>query len=245
VRIGPPLRVELTCYFAFVRGSSIAMFALPLAVASCSGVSAPPKPPLEVVVRVESDPNQPLAGAEVVFNGKVIATTDDEGGAKLSLQGNEGDAYEVNVRCPDGFQSPTKSLVIPLHRLVDNSMPPEYDVQCPPTKRTAVVAIRAENGANVPVVYLGRVLARLDASGAATVMLENLDADQSFDLTLDTSEKGNEQLRPQSPSNSFSLKSGDDVLSWDAKFTVEAVKKIHKYVKKATGPTVIHVGGNK
>ena len=221
-------------------------FAIPLlVVASCSGVSTPQKPPLEVVVRVESDPGQALAGAEVVFNGKTIATTDDKGGAKLVLQGNEGDSYEVSVHCPDGFQSPTKTLLIPLHRLVDNSKPPEYDVQCPPTKRTAVVAIRAENGANVPVVYLGRTLGRLDSSGAATVMLENLDADQSFDLTLDTSEKGNEQLRPQSPSSSFTLKNGDDVLVWDAKFSVEAVKKIHKYVKKATGPTVIHVGGNK
>jgi hypothetical protein len=216
-----------------------------LLLLSCSGVSTPQKPPLEVVVRVESDPGQPLSGADVLFNGKVIATTDDQGGAKLVLEGNEGDSYEVSVRCPDGYQSPTKMLFIPLHRLVDNSKPPEYDVQCPPTKRTAVVAIRAENGANVPVVYLGRTLGRLDGSGAATVMLENLDAEQSFDLTLDTSEKGSELLRPQSPSSSFTLKNGDDVLVWDTKFTVESVKKIHKWVKKPTGPTVIHVGGNK
>ena len=228
--------------FPFVR----AIFVAPIfvfAVASCSGVSAPPKPPLEVIVRVESDPGAPLAGADVLYDGKVIATTDDQGGAQLVLQGNEGDSYEVNVRCPDGFQSPSKSLVIPLHRLVDNSKPPEYEVQCPPTKRTAVVAIRADNGANLPVVYLGRVLARLDGSGAATVVLENLDADQSFDLSLDTTEKGNELLRPQSPSNSFVLKGSDDILVWDAKFTVEAQKKKIKWVKKTTGPQVIHVGG--
>lgn len=205
-------------------------------------MTTPQKPPLEVIVRVTSDPGQPLAGADVVFSGKTIATTDDQGGAKLVLQGNEGDSYAVTVRCPDGFQSPSKGLDIPLHRLVDNSRPPEYEVQCPPTKRTAVVAIRAENGANVPVVYLGRTIGRLDSSGAATVMVA-IDTGASFDLTLDTTDKGLELLRPQSPSSSFSLKSGDDVLVWDAKFTVEAVKKVHKYVKKQSGPTMIKTGG--
>lgn len=214
-----------------------------LALFACSSVSAPEKPKLEVMVHVESDPKEPLKGADVVFDGKAIATTDETGTAKLVLQGNEGDSYEVTVRCPDGYQSPSKSLVIPLHRLVDDSKPPEYDVPCPPTKRTAVVAIRAENGANLPVLYLGRAIGHTDSSGAATVLLRDLPADATFDLTLDTSAKsdpkGPETLQPQSPSNSFSMKGADDVLTWDTKFNVVTKKKQKIYVKPKSGPTVL------
>ncbi|MBL8715392.1 MAG: hypothetical protein JNL79_05320 [Myxococcales bacterium] len=197
-----------------------------------------PKPALEVVVKVTSDPSKPLEGAKVVYAGKTIATTDETGQAKLTLNGNDGDSYEVTIKCPTGFQSPTKSTVIPLRRLEGST--PEYDVTCPPTTRTAVVAVRAENGAFLPIKHLGRVVGRTDGAGAATVLLKDVEADTPIELVLDTTEKGMEVLRPQNPSSpAFLLKRGDEVFTFDQKFQIEAPKVKVWYAPKKTGPIAL------
>ena len=59
--------------------------------------------------------------------------------------------------------------------------------------RRVVVAVRAENGPNLPVTYLGRAVGRTDASGAAHVLLAMHPGDQ-FSLGLDTS--GNKRIPP-------------------------------------------------
>jgi hypothetical protein len=138
------------------------------------------------------------------------------------------------VTCPDGFQSPTKPIQVVLKRLADDKKP-EYDVACPPTNRTVVVAVRADGGGNLPVLYLGREIARTDGSGAAHVMLK-LKPDESFDLVLGTTE--NASLRPQNPFASFAVKERDEVFVFDQKFELEK-KKIVRGGRK--GP--VRIGG--
>lgn len=207
-------------------------------VAACGG-EPQQKPPVEVLVKVSGDPGVPLEGASVLFSGKPIATTDAKGSAKLTLTGNEGDLYDVSVKCPAGFQSPVKPISITLHRFAEPSKTTEYEVSCPPTTRTIVVAVRAENGPNLNVLYLGRAIGRTDASGAATVLLEGLDADSQFELTLDTTEKGSEDLRPQNPTNVFTIKRADDVFTFDVKFTIEKKKVVWHAPPKKTGPIAL------
>jgi hypothetical protein len=209
-----------------------------LLLAAC-GSEQKQKPPVEVLVKVTGDPGKPIKNASIMFGGKPIATTDETGAAKLTLSGNEGDNYDVQVKCPQGFSSPSKPLSIALHRLAEPSSMPEYEVSCPPTTRTIVVAVRAENGISLPVLYLGRVIGRTDASGAATVLLDNLDADSQFDLTLDTSGKGNEALRPQNPSMTFTVKRADDVFTFDTKFTIEKKAVVWHPKKQTIGPIAL------
>lgn len=218
--------------------SAIVAFAS-LAVVGCNEpLAVKPKPALEVVVKVTSDPDKPLEGAKVLYAGKTIATTDDTGQAKLTLTGNDGDSYEVSVKCPTGYQSPAKATVIPLKRLEGST--PEYDVSCPPTTRTAVVAVRAENGAFLPIKHLGRVVGRTDSSGAATVLLKEVEADTPIELVLDTSEKGMEVLRPQNPTSpAFVVKRGDEVFTFDQKFQIEAPKVKVYYAPKKVGPIAL------
>lgn len=223
---------------ALALASTLGTLGLLVFLPACGG-EPKQKPAVEVLIKVTGDPGKPIKNASVVFGGKPIATTDAEGNAKLTLSGNEGDSYDVQVKCPQGFQSPTKSLSISLHRLAEPSSMPEYEVSCPPTTRTIVVAVRAENGPGLPVLYLGRVVARTDASGAATVLLDNLDADSQFDLALDTSGKGNEQLRPQNPSTSFAVKRTDDVLTFDMKFVIEKKAAVWHAAPKKTGPIAL------
>ena len=105
---------------------------------------------------------------------------------------------------------------------------PVFKVACPPTTRQVVVAVKAENGANLPVLYLGKVITHTDDSGAAHFALQAAPGEQ-FQVTLDTSGKEGEKLKPLSPSKPFTVGTGDEIFVFDQKFDVEKKKVIvHK-----------------
>ncbi len=199
--------------------------ALPVLVAAgCA--DPPPPPPFEVSIKVEADPGVPVAGAAISRNNKQVATTGPDGRATLKIRGVEGDVHDVQIHCPEQFQSPSKPTGIKLARLADKKAP-EYEVSCPPTMRRVVVAVRAENGPNLPVVYLNRAVARTDISGAAHFALDVAPGTQ-FQVTLDTTERGGEKLKPQNPSKPFNVGQHDDVLVFEQKFDVEKPKIVRK-----------------
>ena len=214
--------------FALIAGAS-------LGALSCDRFKEPPPPVFDVVIRVDSDPGIPLAGAVVVRNQKDVAPTDADGRAKLTITGSEGDTLDYFVRCPADYQSPTKPISVVLRRLTDKSRPPEYTTACPPNVRRVVVVVRADGGPHLPVTYLGQRVAMTDASGAAHVLLNMHPGDQ-FELGLDTSEKGYERLRPQNPTSPlFQVKPRDDIQLFEVKFTLEKGKIIYK--ARPRGPT--------
>lgn len=188
--------------------------------AGCGAFDSPaPPPPFSSVLVVQSDPGVPVAGAEVSIGGKVTATTGADGRAALSIKGTEGDVVQVSVRCPEKYRTPTQPLGVRLARLSKGNVA-EFSVMCPPTTRRIVVAVKAENGGNLPVRYLDQVVARTDDAGIAEIMLDVVPGTQ-FALTLDTNEKGNERLKPQNPSRPFVAADKDDVLTFEQKFQVE------------------------
>jgi hypothetical protein len=179
----------------------------------------PKHEPFEVQINVVSDPGVALPGASVLSGTHVVGHTNDAGAAKLKVGGNEGDQVELNVKCPTDFDSPTKPLVVSLKRFAAGSPPPQFEARCPPATRTVVVGVRADNGPNLPVLYMGRAVARTDASGAALFTVKVKPADQ-VEVTLSTSEAGAEPLRPQSPTLTFVAKDYDDFVVLDENFTV-------------------------
>jgi hypothetical protein len=205
-------------------GEAAAALALAaLALLGCS-VNDEPPPPFKVELQVTSDPGKPLAGAQIVHSGEAVATTGPTGVALLTLRGAEGESFDLYVRCAADYVSPAKPVTVFLRRTGGGEQGaaklPRYETSCPPAIRTVVVAVRAENGQNLPVVYLGQQVTRTDASGAATVLLR-LKPGEQFDLTLATTGKDGELLRPQNPSATFLVKPQDDVMLFDQKFTVE------------------------
>jgi hypothetical protein len=219
--------------------ASVGALTLLMPLACSTNGDSPDLLTLKVAIHVESDPGVPLAGANVVFNGRTITTSNDNGVAKLDLRGRQGDEYEVAIVCPSGFESPAKGFEIAIQKLADPTKPPEYDVKCTPETRTAVVAIRAENGANLPVRYLGREVARTDRWGAAHVVVPELKRDGQFELELDTGVRGAEQLRPQRPTQSFTLRNRDDVFVFDQRFTIEARVVKHPVHYRPPGPVAL------
>lgn len=194
---------------------------LTLAASSCKNLDPPPPPPFQIFIRIESDPGRPVAGATVTRNTKTLGTTGPDGRTMLTLTGAEGETVDVAVKCPDAFTSPQKLTTVRLTRFADKSKVPEYTVACPPMLRRVVVAVKAENGPNLPVVYLNKVITRTDVSGAAHFALE-VAPNTQFQVTLDTAENG--RLKPVSPSKPFTVPSHDDILVFDQKFDVEKVR---------------------
>lgn len=202
------------------HGARICLVATTALAASCA--DPPPAPPFQASLHVESDPGVPVAGAIVYRGTKQIATTGADGRAALKVKGVEGDVAEVTVKCPEHLTSPAKPLGIKLARLAE-SRAPEYEVSCPKAMRRVVVAIRADNGPNLPVLYLNRAVARTDIAGAAHFALDVAPGTQ-FQVTLDTTEKGGEKLKPQNPTKPFAVGQHDDILVFEQKFDVEKPK---------------------
>ena len=174
--------------------------------------------PFQIFVRVESDPGLKVAGATVTRGGKLLGTTGPDGRAMLTLSGVEGETMDVTVKCPETLASPVRPPTVKLARFADKTKVPEFSVSCPPLVRRVVIAVRAENGPNLPVVYLNRPVTRTDPSGAAHFVLEVAPGAQ-FQVTLDTSEST--RLRPVSPSRPFIAPPRDEILVFDQKFEID------------------------
>jgi hypothetical protein len=202
-----------------------------LVAVACNG--NPSEPEYGLSIRVDSDPGRPLAGAQVRLGEQRLGTTDANGVVKVKARGTEGSVLSFQVTCPDGYQSPSRPLAVVLRRLSQRDRFPEYAAACRPTKRTLVVAVRADHGPNLPVVYLGREVARTDRSGAAHVSLES-PPEETVELALDTT--SNPRLRPRNPTARFRVGQADDLVVLDETFQLEGAPRIAR-----KGP--IRIGG--
>jgi hypothetical protein len=180
-----------------------------------------------LVIRVESQPGQPVAGASVSFQGRSVGRTDDAGTVTLAVRGAEGEHVTIGIGCPDGFVASGKAADIVLHALEDPTRKPEYDVECRPVHRTIVVVVRADRGAHLPVMYLGREIARTDESGAAHALLD-VPASEDVEVSLSTAEEGNQRLRPQNPSLKFFATDPSDLKVFSIPFQVEPEARVYR-----------------
>lgn len=175
-----------------------------------------------IALRVQSDPGRPLGKARVLFEGKPAGVSDERGLVELAVSGAEGASVNFSVECPDGYRSPGSPVSAVLRRANERDRHVEYSVLCPPAFRTVVVAVRADRGANLPILQLGREVARTDTAGAAHVVLKSA-PEESIELTLDTS--SNPALRPRNPTTRFRVGQSDEILVFNQAFNLEAPKR--------------------
>lgn len=205
----------------------LALVGILMMASGCGKVSLEPPapPPFTVAFAVEGDPGHPVPGAVVMRNDKTVATTGADGRAELTLRGADGETVDASVKCPDGHTSPTHPISVRLARTGDGKAP-VFKVVCPPSQRHVVVAVKAENGPNLPVVYLGKVITHTDESGAAHFAIEAPPGEQ-FQVTLDTGD--NRRITPANPTKPFTVGASDEIVLFEQKFEVE--KKKSRVVK--------------
>lgn len=187
----------------------------------------------EAIIRVESDPGVPLASAAVLFDGKRLAETTADGSARLRMAGREGDIFRIAVACPDGFTGAAASeLEVVVQSTEGAPRVPEFSSRCGRVTRRAVVAVRANNGPHLPVLYLGRPIGKTDASGAATVALD-VRPGSDVELVLDTHDA--KKLHPQNPVLGFKAEDKDDLVLLEQAFAVDRPRVVRVVAK---GPTI-------
>jgi hypothetical protein len=200
----------------------------------------PPPAPYEFVLNIEADPGQPLAGAKVFQGKKEIGLSAADGLVHVFAHGAEGSSTQFTIECPEGHKSPAQPVSAILRRGADARRPPQLQVQCPAALRNVVVAIRAVNGPNLPVLHLGQPVARTDAAGAAHVHLKATPADV-LQLVLDTS--SNPELRPQNPTQNFEVPSQDQLFVFDHEFVVDKPKVAVRARRRAAPSGPIRIVG--
>ena len=204
--------------YAMVANVSFAGFAL---ITGCGSVK-PAVYAQRANVTVHSEETRgPVEGASIRVNGQAVGATSSEGLVELSVSGIAGDKFHVELACPEGYQPPTPDsqdvFVTPTLR----GAPPQLVFHCESATRKAVVNVRADNGPNLPVRYLGREIGRTDARGTAMVTIDTAPGD-TFELVLDTT--GSKTLHPQSPALSFRVDNKASTFVFAQKFTTEKAK---------------------
>jgi hypothetical protein len=104
--------------------------------------------------------------------------------------------------------------------------------------RSLVISVRAPNGPDLPLKYLGKEIARTDANGAAHALLK-VAPGESFNLVLDTSAPEAQQLRPQNPELRVTVPERDDIVVFEQQFTRPVVKAPKRKAKEPVGPVRI------
>jgi hypothetical protein len=196
------------------------LFLFPVVLA-CTAASA--RPSYHIIVRVESDPGVPLSAAGLRADGRPLASSDEHGTITTDLLGQAGDTITLTVACPAGYRTPGEPLMVLLSPDFELARRREFRVRCPPLTRKLVVAVRATNGPNLPVRYLGHEIARTDATGAAHALLSAVPGD-ALTLTLDTSAPENAQMMPQHPELTVNVPERDELVVFDQSFTRSQAK---------------------
>jgi hypothetical protein len=189
--------------------------------AGCDKLAAPaptrPPPKFPVTVVTRESGQQPLGDVQI-FRGKTeVGRSDAAGTVTLELKGAEGSTVSLSVRCPEGFASPEKPITVGLRKMADGSPRPLFDAECIPLSRTIVVGVRAENGPNLPIVRLNRIIGRTNALGVAHVLVQAAPEEQ-VTLTLDTT--ASPTLKPPNPALTFVAQDRNEMVLLDHKFTI-------------------------
>ncbi len=195
--------------------SVLSLLPVVFVASGCADLFPKEPPPFRARLVVESDPGKPLPNVAVSLKGQLLASTGADGSSTVTLNGRDGDTADLAVRCPDGTAPKGgKSIVHLVIRHFEEAHITEHKVQCAPVIRKLLVTVRADNGPGMPVLYLGRVIATTDASGAALAVIEARPGDTAY-ITLDTS--GQPGLRPQNPHEERVVPEVDSVLFLDVK----------------------------
>lgn len=192
----------------------------------------PPERPASMVLRVTTTRGRPVLGAEVRVRGAVVARSDETGLARLVVSGRDGDSYEIQVQCPAPFRSPLRPVVV--RRLDIQGGSAEHSARCEETQRTLLVAVRADNGPDLPIIHLGREVGRTDRSGAAHVKVD-AEIHERVELTLSTAGGEMKGVHPQNPAAVFEASDRDELREFAVSFTRDPKKVPQK--ARQTGPT--------
>jgi len=194
------------------------LLALMATILTACGPAAP-TPRFAVAFYAEADPDEPLAGVEILANGQTVGTSDDTGLVQAILEGPEGTPFEITWHCPDGYRPPAGPQTLRLRAFTglspDASTGLSMTLSCPPNMRHVGFVVRTNQKPGLVVNLDGHEAARTDAEGVAHFATEAAPG-TTFRVQIVTEEDSG--LRPQSPSSTFVLGDADEYYVFDQSF---------------------------
>jgi len=172
---------------------------------------------ITVKIKAVDESGRGVPGTQISLGKTLKGETDKDGLLLLPLSGQPGKVAPLTIKCPQGFASPEKTVDVGMTQLASGSPVPLFETHCTALLRSVVVGIRTENGAGLPVMYLGKEVARTDATGSAHVLL-TVAPGETASLSLDTT--GSPLLKPQNPNLLFKVGTKDEMVLLEQKFTV-------------------------
>ena len=206
------------------------------------GCEAPAKAdyPIEFVVRSD---DVPLSSAEInEREGRTLGTTDQNGRFKARFKGDLGMSKVLEVHCPPDYISPNKPINFIFRR---SEKTPIFDVSCPPKKRNAVLAIRAEIVdsrtkatplARTKVKVFGSEKGFTDAYGVANVLVD-VEPNETIQIVVDPSTSPQKEAQGlKAIETSVIVQNSDDVFLVAADFRPERAPIAPKGPVRRSGP---------
>lgn len=184
-----------------------------------------PPLPLHRVTFISTADGSALAGVSIRIDGRDAGATGESGELTSAVRGRNGTRIEYAVQCPVGHRAPAEHapLVLREFRAINDAQADrgiEVRIECPPSERRIAVAVKAQNGANLPLLVQGREVTRTDANGYAHVFVRS-SPDASFRVSFDTSSQP--LLRPTNPMHEFRVADRDDYFLLEQPFVIQEV----------------------
>lgn len=179
-----------------------------------------------VLVRVADGLGQALSGVKLSAAGVDLGATDAMGQRTLSLPGTEGERVDLSAVCPPGYTGPRERPAFLLDRVRDargepTDQPIVVSLTCDASSHVALVAVQTGQP-GMTILRGGQPVAQTSSAGTAHVMLREAPG-TPIALTLDTSDKP--ELRPQSPTRTFTVTTQDAFAVWDQTFERERKRR--------------------
>jgi len=191
-------------------------------VASCEGGHEMTRM-FAVAFVVESDPGTRLGGVRVALDGQPIGQSDSHGLVRARIFRLPGERLVVTHECPEGYEAPVEAKRLRLRRFVgiEGSELPVLEVRlrCDPTTRVAAFVVRAKNGADLSVLFNGRIVARTNHLGVAHFSIR---ARAGSDHAVELDTRAHPRLRPQSPTRLFTLPDANEIFVFDQSFELKS-----------------------
>jgi hypothetical protein len=211
----------------------------------CSGCKEQAVIPFRIMIHIDADVGQPLTDIPIVFRDPQnpgapeleVKRTDAAGNAAIETLRPDGEMLALSVKCPPDTD-PAEPVTLTVRRTEGNGVT-RFERSCRPQIRTVAIVVRAENGPNLPVLYLGQEVAKTDASGAAHFAMK-MRAGDTFNVGIST--KGDDKIKPRDPSASLTVGATDEVRLVNVKFDREVPKvaaPVRHVVARPTGPIQI------
>jgi hypothetical protein len=211
------------------RTAIMAMLCVTGAASACKEV---PLEPFRILIHVDADVGQSLANIPIVYKDPQnpnapeleVKRTDVSGNAAIETLRPDGESLQLLIRCPADTDA-AEPILLTVRR-TEGSFVTRFERACHPQIRTVAIVVRAENGPNLPVLYLGQQVARTDAAGAAHFAMKMRTGD-TFNVGIST--KGDDKLKPRDPSATLTVGVGDEVRLVNVKFEREVPKAVPVY----------------